>query len=82
LARAGVKVVVVTHLVDFAEGLYEERLGDVLFLRAPRQTPAQQFKLAEGPPEPTAYAEDVYKQVFGRFPADALDAPSSAIGQA
>ncbi len=50
LARAGVKVVVVTHLVDFAEELYEERLGDVLFLRAPRQTPAQQFKLAEGPP--------------------------------
>ena len=81
LAGAGVKVVVVTHLVNLAESLYEERLGYVLFLRAPRQTQAQQFKLREGAPEPTAYAEDVYNQIFGEFPAEVLGAPSSAKGQ-
>ena len=82
LASAGVMVVVVTHLVDFAESLYEKRLGYILFLRAPRQSQGQQFKLVEGAPEPTAYAEDVYKQVFGELPADVLGAPSSANRQA
>jgi DNA mismatch repair ATPase MutS len=81
LASAGVLVVVVTHLVNLAESLYEDRLGNVLFLRAPRQTQEQQFKLLEGAPEPTAYGEDVYKQVFGEFPAEVLGAPSSAKGQ-
>jgi hypothetical protein len=78
LASAGVKVVVVTHLVDLAESLYEKRLGYVLFLRAPRQTEAQQFKLVEGAPEATAYGEDLYKRIFGESPADVLDASSTA----
>ena len=68
LASAGVKVVVVTHLVDLAESLYEKRLGYVLFLRVPRQSQAQQFRLLEGAPKPTAYAEDVYKQISGSSP--------------
>jgi MutS domain V len=82
LASAGVKVVVVTHLVDFADSLYQQHLEYALFLRAPRQTEAQQFRLVEGAPEPTAYGEDVYKQIFGEFPADVLGEPSSAQGQA
>jgi MutS domain V len=82
LARAGVRVLVVTHLVDLAEGLYEEDLRYVLFLRARRQSEAQRFKLVEGAPETTAYAEDVYKQIFGEFPADTLRASSSTRGQA
>jgi DNA mismatch repair ATPase MutS len=82
LTSAGVKVAVVTHLVDMAESLYEKHLGNVLFLRAPRQTQAQQFKLVEGAPEPTAYGEDVYKQIFGEFPAGVRAAPPSATGQA
>ncbi len=52
------------------------------FSCVPRQSQAQQFKLLEGAPEPTAYAEDVYKQIFGEFPADVLGAPSSANRQA
>ncbi len=82
LASAGVMVVVVTHLVDFAESLYEKHLVYILSLRAPRQSQGQQFKLVEGAPEPTAYAEDVYKQVFGELPGDVLGAPSSANRQA
>jgi len=34
-------------------------------MRAPRQAGAAAFRLAEGPPEPTAYGEDVYRRVFG-----------------
>ena len=72
LARAGVVVVVVTHLVDFAESLYENHPGYALFLRAPRQSQGHEFKLVEGAPEATAYAEDVYKQIFGELPGDVL----------
>ena len=39
LARAGVRVVVVTHLVDLAESLYEQRPGYVLFLPRPKAKP-------------------------------------------
>ncbi len=82
LASVGVKVVVVTHLTDFAQSLYEEHLSYVLFLRAPRQTEVQQFQIREGAPEPSAYGEDVYKQIFGEFPADVLGAASNATDQA
>jgi DNA mismatch repair ATPase MutS len=71
LARAGVKVLIVTHLFDLAESLYANNLDNVLFLRAPRQSGTRPFRLVEGPPEPTAYGEDVYAQIFGAPPAAA-----------
>jgi len=37
LSRAGVKIVVVTHLFDLAESLYEKGVEGTLFMRAPRQ---------------------------------------------
>ena len=74
LSSANVKVIVVTHLFDLAESLYNRALGHALFLRAPRQATAQPFKLVEGPPEPTAYGEDVYERVFGVRPADVVRA--------
>lgn len=70
LAAAGIEVVLVTHLTDLAQSLYEKGPGDVLFLRAPRQTEAQLFRLVQGAPGPSAYAEDVYRQVFGELPAN------------
>jgi hypothetical protein len=72
LAAAGVKVFVVTHLYDLAESLYEKDLNTALFLRAPRQVGGQPFRLVEGPPEATAYGEDVYTRIFGKPPLDAL----------
>ncbi|HXW80038.1 MAG TPA: hypothetical protein VEJ84_11105, partial [Acidimicrobiales bacterium] len=75
LAAAGVKVYVVTHLFDLAESLYDKGLGTALFLRAPRQAGTQPFKLVEGPPEPTAYGEDVYQRIFGMPPAAVLSEP-------
>jgi hypothetical protein len=68
LTRAGVKVVLVTHLFDLAESLHDGGTDNILFLRAPRQAGVPPFKLIEGPPEPTAYGEDVYRRVFGNSP--------------
>jgi hypothetical protein len=68
LARAGVKVFLVTHLFDLAESLYEKGPDYALFLRAPRQSSARDFRLVQGAPEPTAYGEDVYTRIFGAPP--------------
>ena len=72
LAAAGVKVFVVTHLFDLAESLYEKELDTALFLRAPRQAGGQPFQLVVGPPEATAYGEDVYTRIFGKPPLPEL----------
>jgi len=65
LTEAGVKVVFVTHLFDFADRVHSEARGDVLFLRAPRGDDGQRtFKLVEEAPLPTSYGEDTYKQIF------------------
>jgi len=64
MTEAGVKVVYVTHLFELASRLWSEDKDRALFLRAPRQTGAQPFKLVEGAPEPTAYGEDLYRRVF------------------
>jgi hypothetical protein len=79
LSRAGVKIVVVTHLFDLAESLYEKGVEGTLFMRAPRQAGAAAFKLMEGPPEPTAYGEDVYRRVFGES-ATAIAPASPPLG--
>jgi DNA mismatch repair ATPase MutS len=56
LLDRGVRVVFVTHLHDLAERYYQERLADVLFLRAQRLPDgARTFRQAEGQPEPTSH---------------------------
>jgi hypothetical protein len=72
LADAGVKLFVVTHLFDLAESLYDRGGTNALFLRAPRQEGAQPFRLLEGPPEATAYGEDVYERIFGVPPTEVV----------
>ena len=65
LTEAGVKVVFVTHLYDFADRVHSEARADVLFLRAPRGDDGQRtFKLLEEAPLPTSYGADTYKQIF------------------
>ena len=73
LARAGVNVFLVTHLFDLAESLYGSGNDSALFLRAPRQSGTEPFRLLPGAPEPTAYGEDVYTRVWGAPPAGAPD---------
>lgn len=85
LIEAGVKVFFVTHLFDFAHGLYAQGLAGLdtaLFLRAERRSDGQRtFRLIEGEPLPTSYGEDSYQRIFdpvvplpGDADTNALDA--------
>jgi len=80
LINAGVRVFVVTHLYHLAASLQKKGLSNAIFLRAPRQSGVQPFKLVEGAPEETAYGEDVYKRVFGESPFPALPLSRGAPG--
>ena len=65
LTESGVKVVFVTHLFDFADGIRREERDDVLFLRATRsEDGGRPYKLSEEAPLPTSYGQDTYKAIF------------------
>ena len=76
MTEAGVRIVFVTHLYDLAESI-RARGGDrVLFLRAQREPDGSRtYRLPVGPPLPTSYGEDLYRQVFGPRQAEALLSP-------
>ncbi|MEV5650245.1 DNA mismatch repair protein [Nocardia sp. NPDC052254] len=66
LLASGVKVVVVTHLYDFASELSQRGRATDLFLRAQRRRDGSRtFQLETGPPAATSHAMDVYRHVFG-----------------
>jgi MutS domain V len=66
LTEAGVRVVFVTHLFDFADAVARQSRDDVLFLRAPRgEDGARTYRLVQADPLPTSYGEDTYRRVFG-----------------
>ncbi|MER7967540.1 hypothetical protein ABTX35_00730 [Streptomyces sp. NPDC096080] len=67
LLDAGVKVVLVTHLYDFAHSLHAQPPGTgSVFLRAQRRADgARTFRLETGEPLPTSFGEDLYENVFG-----------------
>jgi DNA mismatch repair ATPase MutS len=65
LLEAGVSVVFVTHLHDFASTLHAQRLATALFLRADREPDGSRtFRLVEGEPLPTSYGADSYRRIF------------------
>jgi DNA mismatch repair ATPase MutS len=65
LQEKRIKIFFVTHLYEFARGLYEEQSGNVLFLRAERQADGTRtFRLREGEPLQTSYGEDLYRRIF------------------
>jgi hypothetical protein len=66
LVDAGVKVLMVTHMFDLAEGFHREGEASALFLRAEREPDGRRtFRLREGAPMATSFAADVFEQVFG-----------------
>jgi len=77
LLERHIKIVFVTHLYDFAQGLSHQERADTLYLRADRATDGTRtFRLVEGRPLATSYGEDVYREVFSvgtvaRIPEDA-----------
>ncbi|MGE5668314.1 MAG: MutS-related protein [Betaproteobacteria bacterium] len=73
LLEKRVRVLFVTHLYDFARGLYERGPEQAVFLRAERRPDGtRSFRVVEGEPLETSYGEDVYRAVF----ADEGDAGS------
>jgi DNA mismatch repair ATPase MutS len=64
--EAGIKVFLVTHLFDLAQGFYHQKTDTALFLRAERQIDGRRtFRVVEGEPLLTSYGDDLYKQIFG-----------------
>lgn len=65
LVEKNVRVFFVTHLYEFANGFFQKKLKNTLFLRAERQADASRtFRLFEGEPLQTSYGEDLYKSIF------------------
>jgi DNA mismatch repair ATPase MutS len=65
LVEKRIEVFFVTHLYEFAHGVYRQKIGNALFLRAGRQVDGRRtFQLQEGEPLQTSYGEDVYQRVF------------------
>jgi DNA mismatch repair ATPase MutS len=66
LVEAGVRVFFVTHLGEFARGLWEEGGPRALFLRAERQADGRRtFRVLPGEPLETSFGADLYGEVFG-----------------
>jgi DNA mismatch repair ATPase MutS len=66
LLEKRIKVFFVTHLYEFAHGFYENRMENIIFLRAERQSDGKRtFKLIEGEPLQTSYGQDLYNRIFG-----------------
>jgi len=65
LLEKRIKLFFVTHLYEFARGLFERKMGDALFLRAERLPDGTRtFKVTEGEPLETSYGEDLYQEVL------------------
>lgn len=62
-----IKVFFVTHLYEFAYGMYDKRAQDALFLRAERLPDGTRtYRLVEGRPLKTSFGEDLYRQIFSQ----------------
>jgi len=80
LLEKGVKILYVTHLYEFARGLFDRRIEDAIFLRAERSADGTRtFRLLEGEPLETSYGEDLYRQIFdsnGQFGNEQHNSPN------
>ena len=65
LLEKRVRVFYVTHLHEFARGLFDQKKETMLFLRAER-TPdgCRTFELEEAEPLQTSYGQDLYRKIF------------------
>lgn len=60
-----IKAFFVTHLHEFARGLYDNGTEGAMFLRAERTAGGERtFRMIEGQPLQTSYGIDLYKNVF------------------
>lgn len=71
LTEAGVKVLTVTHLLSFAQRMYDENVNrvetDVEFLCAERlENGTRTFKMIQHAPEMTSFGLDLYDSIVGK----------------
>jgi DNA mismatch repair ATPase MutS len=65
LREKRVKIFYVTHLYEFARGLFDRKMEGAIFLRAERSADGTRtFRLLEGEPLETSYGEDLYHEIF------------------
>ncbi|MHB9842038.1 MutS-related protein [Paraburkholderia terrae] len=71
LLEEGVKVFFVTHMYQFAHGLYDTVKSGAVFLRAERREGGERtFRVSPGEPLETSYGEDLYARIFGEDTTD------------
>ncbi len=69
LLEKNVKIFFVTHLWEFASGMFEKHMEGSIFLRAERRPNGlRTFKVLQGEPQQTSYGEDLYHRVFNAIP--------------
>jgi len=65
LVEKGISVFFVTHLYEFAHGLFDSEMRNAIFLRAERRPDGTRtFRLIEGEPLRTSYGEDLYHRIL------------------
>jgi DNA mismatch repair ATPase MutS len=65
LLEKHIKVCFVTHLYEFARGVFDLQMPEVFFLRAEREPDGTRpFRLVPGEPQETSYGEDLYEAIF------------------
>lgn len=65
LVEKGIRVFSVTHLYEFAHGLFDDKMINAIFLIANRMPDGTRtFKLIEGEPLRTSYGEDLYHRIL------------------
>ena len=65
LLERHIKTLFVTHLYEFARGLFDRPMEDTIFLRAERRADGTRtFRLVPDEPLETSYGEDLYRKVF------------------
>jgi hypothetical protein len=70
LTEAGVRVLFVTHLSQFARGLHEAHRPGTLFLRAERLADGTRtFRMIVGAPQRTSHGGDLYHAIVGETAA-------------
>ncbi len=75
LLETRVKIFFVTHIYEFAHGLWENKMDNAIFLRAERQADGQRtFKLPPGEPLETSFGADLYQEIFGDSSETSLEA--------
>ena len=65
LLEKRIRVFFVTHLYEFARGLFDKPMQDAIFLRAERRADGTRtFRLVQGEPLETSYGEDLFREIF------------------